>query len=179
MGFESFLISGMKLLKRLRLLSLGGVDVSMLHSDTFFDMLSCLSILKDIVFPNSNISVIASDGISRCFEALESLRYVKSLDMGSTEIRKHIQRDLARVLPPLQLLEKLKLKLSSHLELNDKSANELFVALGKLKYLKELSIISDDLRRVFRGDALPEVLPSLQLLEKLELGFYITTDHCK
>ena len=173
------LFSVMKLLKCLRLLSLGCVDVSMSHSNTFFDMLSCLSNLKDIVFPKLYISITDSDRILKYFDALESLRYVRSLDMGSIKIHEHIKTDLARVLPSLQLLEKLKLKFPSSFESGVKSPNELLVAFGKLKYLKELSIVSCRSKRVSDRDALAEVLPSLQLLEKLELDFSFEPDGCK
>ena len=173
------LFSGMKLLKRLRLLSLGGVNMSYNRSKDFCDMLSCLSILKDIVFPDVKISFTGSDRIPGFFDALDSLRYVRSLDMGGINIREQMIADLARVLPSLQLLEKLKIKLNMYCESNVKLPNELLLVFGKLKYLKELSYVSGGKYRVSGRDALAEVLASLQLLEKLELDFSLEIDDCK
>ena len=173
------LFSVMKLLKRLRLLSLGGVYISYMYnrSKDFFDMLSCLSILKDIVFPNIFISTADSDRLPKHFDAL------RRFDMGGIDTRElnMYKSNLARVLPSLQLLEKLKLKFPLYSGSDSKSQNKLLVAFGKLKYLKELSIvsISDCGNRVSGRDTLAEVLPSLQLLEKLDLSFFFQPDDCK
>ena len=162
MDYEK-LFSAIKLLNHLRKLNLRGIKLR--DAKAFFDMLSSLSNLEEIVFP-----VVVStdtDCMTGYFRAFESLRHLKNLDLGRN---KHDSEALAGVLPSLQLLEKLVLELDS-----DSCDKQLFGALGKLKYLKELHLGS------FRAtetdvETLAEVLPSLQLLERLVLAFYKYTN---
>ena len=155
------LFCAIKLLKRLRKLSLGGVRVPG-GVNAFIGMLSSLSILEDIVFPD--LSLIDADSVTSCFKALISLGNLRSLDLRSTEIcTESTSGALACVLPSLQLLEKLRLRICF---INGESERKLFAALGKLKNLKELLICGTRLESI---NALAEVLPSLQLLEKADL----------
>ena len=163
------LFSAIKLLNHLRKLNLGGVKLR--DPKAFFDMLPSLSNLEEIVFPD--VVSTDTDCMTGYFGALESLRYLKNLDLGQT---KPVSGILAGVLPSLQLLEKLVLELNSK-NAFDKSCNkQLFGAVGKLKYLKELDL------KVFyvsetSVETVAEVLPSLQLLEKLVLEFDTEFDH--
>ena len=164
------LFSAIKSLKRLRKLSLGGVVV-LDGEEAFSDMLSSLSILEDIVFPD--LSLINNDSITGCFMTFESLGYLRSLDLRSTAICGAITGALACVLPSLQSLEMLGLTLDLRSEDNE-SERILFAAFGKLKNLKELLLIETRLNSI---NALAEVLPSLQLLEKVKLDIFVR-DSC-
>ena len=141
-------------IKNLKKLVFSGLTLD--NKKAFFNMLSCLSVLEEIVFP---IFVI-DDSDTECVNVLQSLVYLKNLDLGNPVIT--AGKALADVLPTLKLLERLVLCLFWF----DK--RQLILAVGKLKYLKELDL----LRTFFRESdmALAEVLPSLQLLEILLLG---------
>ena len=158
------LFSAMKLLKRLKKLSLGGVRV-FYSTKAFFEMISFLSTLEDIVFPVLSFADV--DSVAACFKALKSLEYLRSLDLRSTEIFKSTIGALACELPSLKLLEKLRLNFDLSIEY-DESERDLFAAFGKLKNLKVL--ITDVY--LDSENALAEVLPSLQLLEKVDLDIF-------
>ena len=160
MDYES-LFSVMKLLERLRLLSLGGED-KIYGAKAFFEMFSSLSILEDIAFPIFDFEEI--DCIPGCFGALESLGYLRSLDLRRNTISESTAGVLACVLPSLQMLEKLGLELCLP---NDESQRDLFAALGKLKNLKELIIQYEVFESI---NSLADVLQSLPLLEKFDLN---------
>ena len=154
MDYEK-LFSAIKLLNHLRKLNFGGVKLR--DPKAFFDMLSSLSNLEEIVFP----VLTNTDYMTGYFGALESLRYLKNLDLGRN---KPVSGALAGVLPSLQLLEKLVLELDSE----NSCDTQLFGALRKLKYLKELSLELHWAIEIV-AESLAEVLPSLQLLQKLVL----------
>ena len=97
MDYERF-FSAVKLLTHLRKLNLGGVRVC---ENDLFDMLSSLPILEEIVFPD--VDLTNTDCMTGYFSSLESLRYLKNLDLRYTDI--YGSGALARVLP--SLLEKL------------------------------------------------------------------------
>ncbi len=162
------LFSAIKLLNHLRKLNLGGLKLCDVNA--FFDMLSSLPILEEIVFPD--VVLTNANCMTGYFGALESLRYLKNLDLRHS---KPASEALACVLPSLQLLEKLVLELDSEIAFHNSCDKQLFGALGKLKYLKELNLI-------FRAttetgvETLAEVLPSLLLLEKLVLEFNTRTN---
>ncbi len=163
MDYEK-LFSAIKLLNNLKKLNFGGVKLR--DPKAFFDMLSSLSNLEEIVFP-----VVVStdtDCMTRYFGALESLRYLKNLDLGRIN---PVSCALAGVLPSLQLLEKLVLDIYPEDDYDNSYDKRLFGALGKLKYLKELNLGYFSLT-----ETLAEVLPSLQLLERLVLAFYEYTN---
>ena len=136
-------------------------DITLDTTKAFFDMLSCLSVLEEIVFPEFVMDRIDTE----CVNVLQSLVYLKNLDLSQTEM---YSEALADVLPTLQLLERLVL---GHV-LDSFWCNkrrQMYLAVGKLKYLKELDLFRSDVSEVGTM-ALAEVLPSLQLLEILVLG---------
>ena len=142
-------------IKKLKKLVLRGLTLD--NEKAFFDMLSCLSVLEEIVFPEFVID--RSD--TECVIVLQSLVYLKNLDLSNTSIT--VCEALAGVLPALRFLERLVLGSFWHDE------RQLFLAVGKLKYLKELDLLCTRVDKL-GAMALAEVLPSLQLLEILVLG---------
>ena len=102
------------------------------------------------------------------FTAVQSLRYLKGLDLNATNYTQTGTLALADALPFLQLLEKLVL---GRIDRDDdgECQEQLFTAVGSLRYLKEL-----DLKKTYIAQtgarALANSLSSLQLLEKLVLG---------
>jgi Leucine-rich repeat (LRR) protein len=163
MGYEE-LVRVIKLLKNLKKLDLGGMKIR--DKKTFVDMLSSLSFLEQLVFPDI---LMPNDGIPEVFKALRSLRYLKQIDIGWTPVYINEGNTLAEVLPSLQLLEKLVLGWI----IDDFRVTQqlLFLAVGKLKKLKELQLQHLG-GAITKTGAIPlaKVLPSLQLLEKLVLG---------
>ncbi len=107
------------------------------------------------------------------FGGLGKLKYLKELNLvGFLRTRIHAEA-LAEVLPSLQLLEKLVLHSSDEIEFVDSWTDEkLFAALGKLKYLKELNLKHFSVTEI-DVETLAQVLPSLQLLERLVLELYL------
>ncbi len=79
------------------------------------------------------------------------------------------------MLPSLQLLEVLKL---GKIVFDDATKKQLFDAIGKLKYLKEIDLKRIHITRT-AAESLAEVLPSLQLLEVLKLGCIVFDDATK
>jgi Leucine-rich repeat (LRR) protein len=166
MGYEE-LVRVIKLLKNLKKLDLGGMKIR--DKKTFVDMLSSLSFLEQLVFPDI---LMPDDGIPEVFEALRSLRCLKHLDIGGNAVYKTEITEtnaLAQVLSSLQLLEKLVLgEIIYEFRGIEKP---FFLAVGKLKKLKELQLQHLG-GAITKTGAIPlaKVLPSLQLLEKLVLG---------
>ena len=154
--------SAIKLLKRLRKLDLGNIDVH--EEKAFFDMLSSLSMLEEIVFPA--VALENSDGTVGYFSALASLRYLKNLDLRWSKICKSAEEALTCGLLSLRLLQRLVFGTI------DRDIEKLFTALGNLKYLKELDLGTSHVD-VTGLNALARVLPSLTLLEKLRAEFYL------
>ena len=151
--------SALKLLKRLKKLDLGNINVR--EEKALFDMLSSLLMLEEIVFPA--VVLENSDGTVGYFSALESLIYLKNLDLRWSKICKTAQEALTRGLLSLQLLQRLVLGV-----IDCDNAKQLFAALGSFKYLKELDLGKTCISKTVAG-SLACVLPSLKLLEKLAL----------
>ena len=145
-------------IKNLKKLVLRGITLD--NKKAFFDMLSCLSVLEEIVFPEFVID--RSD--TECVNVLQSLVYLKNLDLSQTIISSEA---LVDVLPTLQLLQRL--VLGQVLRLYSCNKRQMYLAVGKLKYLKELDLLRSSVDK-FDAMALAEILPSLQLLEILALG---------
>ena len=141
-------------IKNLKKLVLRGITLD--TTKAFFDMLSCLSVLEEIVFPKFVMDRIDTE----CVNVLQSLVYLKNLDLSQTEI---FSEAFADVLPTLQLLERLVL---GSFGLDER---QLYPAVGKLRYLKELDLFRSDVDE-FGAMTFTEALPSLQLLEILVLG---------
>ena len=155
-----------KLLKRLRKLDLGGINVC--EENAFFDMLSSLLMLEEIVFP----SFVSRNSCSTSgyFSALKSLRYLRNLDLHCSKICKSAEEGLALGLASLQLLERLALGV-----ITCDNQKQLFIALGNLRYLKELEFIKTCISKN-GAEAFALILPSLQMLKKLVLE-EINFDH--
>ena len=100
------------------------------------------------------------------FAALGNLKYLKELHLVCWNITESGTKTLAHVLSSLTLLEKLVLKGISS---DDECDEQLFAALGNLKYLKELHLVCVNITE-HGTRTLAHVLPSLTLLEKLVLG---------
>ena len=170
---EETIFRKIKLLKNLRKLNFH--DTRIYNDKAFSEMLSFLPFLEDIVFPV--IIFDETDDMTKFFSGLTSLRYLKNLDLygirvdcGSMTDDCNMAEHLARVLPSLQSLERLVLH-----EL-DRNKRGLLAALRSLKYLKELELRGDEFTQI-DAESLAEVLPSLQLLEKLVLhGFNNSSD---
>ena len=155
---EKRLFGSIQLLKRLRKLDLGGINVR--EAKALLDMLPSLLLLEEIVFP----AVVLGDigGTVRYFDALVSLRYLKNVDLRWTEMFKSAKEGLARTLPSLQMLQRLVLgeMIGSNIE------KEIYVALENLKYLKEVDLSKS---YITLTKNVGRVLPSWTLLEKLVL----------
>ena len=145
-------------IKNLKKLVLRGITLD--NKKAFFDMLSCLSVLEEIVFPEFVID--RSD--TECVNVLQSLVYLKNLDLSQTIISSEA---LVDVLPTLQLLQRL--VLGQVLRSYSCNKRQMYLAVGKLKYLKELDLLRSSVDE-FGAMVLAEALPSLQLLEVLVLG---------
>ena len=145
-------------IKNLKKLVLSGLTLD--NKKAFFDMLSCLSVLEEIVFPKFVID--PSD--TECVNVLQSLVYLKNLDLSQTIISSEA---LVDVLPTLQLLQRL--VLGQVLRSYSCNKRQMYLAVGKLKYLKELDLLRSSVDE-FGAMVLAEILPSLQLLEILVLG---------
>ena len=156
-----------KFLKCLRKLSFRELKVTD-NAKLIFDTLSSVPKLEDVVLPQ--VSLRYAKCITENFSSLESLVYMRKLDLRGIIFENCNAQALARVLPSLQLLETLKLKLEID---SDESSKQLFAALRTLKYLKELVLISEG---EISGNGLAEVLRSLQLLENVKLHFF-TSDN--
>ena len=164
------IFSAIKLLKNLKKLDLGGMKVN--NGKVFIEILSSFLFLEEIVFPDV---LIHDDGVTGFFYALRSLRYLKKLDLGLSTITQAGDVTLADVLPSLQLLEKL---VVGNIRFDDECQKHLFPAVGKLKYLKELDFGWSTITQT-GAVTLADVLPSLQLLEKLVLRKIVFDDECQ
>ena len=168
---DGTIFSKIKLLKNLRKLDLDGITIW--DEKAFFDMLSSLLFLEDIVLPHINLE--DADDITGFFSALKSLKYLKNFYVHGVYSKTSVAEDFAKVLPSLLQLEKLVLEGIDHGNEDvdtigdDESTKKLFGAVGKLTYLKELELGCG-------ADSLAEVLPSLQVLEKLVLEMEIRCD---
>ena len=158
MNDERFL-GVIKLLKRLRKLDLGGINVREEHA--FFDMLSSLLMLEEIVFPA--VVLGNSDCALGYFSALESLRYLQNLDLRWSKICNSAKVALTSGLLSLQLLQRLVLGIVNH-----DHQKQLFTALGNFKYLRELQLVKICISKN-GAEAFVRILPSLHLLKKLVL----------
>ena len=159
---DGIIFSKIKLLKNLRKLDLDGIRIW--DEKAFFDMLSSLSFLEDIGLPCINLK--DADDITGFFSALKSLRYLKNFCVHNVYSKPSVADDFAKVLPSLLQLEKLVLEGITFG--NQENEKRLFTSVGKLTYLKKLELKCFMITQA-GADSLAEVLPSLQLLEKLVL----------
>ena len=164
---EKRLFGSIQLLKRLRKLDLGGIKVR--EAKALLDMLPSLLLLEEIVFP----AVVLGDigGTVGYFDALVSLRYLKNVDLRWTKMFKSAKEGLARTLPSLKMLQKLVLGDM----IGSDNEKEVYLALGNLKYLKEVDLGKS---YITQTETLGRVLPSWTLLEKLVLEGNYSDDEC-
>ena len=125
-------------------------------------MLPSLTLLEKLKLGETNLGY-ECDG--HLLAALGNLKYLKELDLSRIHIYKTGAEALARVLPSLTLLEKLKL---GETNLGYECDGHLLATLGNLKYLKELYLGKVYISET-GAESLAHVLPSLTFLEKLEL----------
>jgi Ran GTPase-activating protein (RanGAP) involved in mRNA processing and transport len=147
-------------LKYLKELDFGMSTITQTGAVTLAEVLPSLQLLEKLVLRHIEFD---NECQKHLFHAVGKLKYLKELDFGLSPITQTGHVTLAEVLPSLQLLEKLVLE---NIEFDDECQKHLFHAVGKLKYLKELDL---GLSTITQTGALAEVLPSLQLLEKLVL----------
>ena len=126
------ILRAIKSFKNLRKLDLESMIVN--DKQTFFDMLTSLSFLEEIVFP---CVVIHYDAMKAFSNSLESLKYLRNLDINMVSIYETETDALANVLPSLHLLKKLVL---GGIHFYNEGQKQLFHAVGKLRYLKELDL---------------------------------------
>jgi Ran GTPase-activating protein (RanGAP) involved in mRNA processing and transport len=159
-------------LKYLKELDFGWSKITQTGEVALAEVLPLLQLLEKLVLKNFEFD---DECQKHLFYAVGKLKYLKELDFGFSKITQTGAVTLAEVLPSLQLLEKLVLK---NIELDDECQKHLFHAVGKLKYLKELDF---GFSTIFQTGAvtLAEVLPSLQLLEKLVLQDIEFDDECQ
>ena len=155
---EKRFLGSIQLLKRLRKLDLGGIKVR--EAKALLDMLPSLLLLEEIVFP----AVVLGDigGTVGYFGALLSLRYLKNVDLRWTKMCKSAKEGLARTLPSLQMLQRLVLGEM----IGSDNEKEIYLALGNLKYLKEVDL---GMSYITITKNFGRVLRSWTFLEKLVL----------
>ena len=157
-------------LKYLKELDLSRININKTGAEALARVLPSLTLLEKLVLGY----IFSHDECNeQLFAALGNLKYLKELDLGGRY--KTVAEALARVLPSLTLLEKLVLGyIPFHSECDEQ---QLFAALGNLKYLKELNLRRININKT-GAEALARVLPSLTLLEKLVLGYIFSHDEC-
>ena len=154
-------------LKSLRYLKNLDLRVTCNTAEYFASVLPSLMLLEKLVLVNNNIDSVSEKQV---FAAVGGLTYLKELELKWDKITQAGADSLAEVLPSLQLLEKLVLENVDCDDIDDEIQKQLFAAVGKLTYLKELELKWDNISQA-GADSLAEVLPSLKLLEKLVLEY--------
>jgi hypothetical protein len=141
-------------------------NITQAGADSLAEVLPSLQLLEKLVLKRICFNIDDENG-KQLFAAVGKLTYLKELELKWYKITQAGSDSLAVVLPSLQLLEKLVLKNVGCADINDEIQKQLFAAVGKLTYLKELELKWNITEA--GADSLAEVLPSLQLLEKLVL----------
>jgi Ran GTPase-activating protein (RanGAP) involved in mRNA processing and transport len=165
-GSEKQLFDAVGKLKRLKKFYLR-TKITQTGAITLAEVLPSLQLLEKLVLTNIDFD----NGSNEQFlDSVGKLGYLKKLYLQFSEITQTGIKALTKVLGSLQLLEKL---LFGHIHFYNDNENEIeskfFYALGNLRYLKELGLWSTYITQTGIV-VLAEVLPSLQLLEKLVLG---------
>ena len=156
-------------LKYLKELHLVRVYITEHGTRTLAHVLPSLTLLEKLVLEWKDFDDECDEQL---FAALANLKYLKELHLVCVNITEHGTRTLAHVLPSLTLLEKLVLK---GIRSDDECNEQLFAALGNLKFLKELHLVCWYITE--SGiKTLAHVLPSLTLLEKLVLKWSCWSD---
>ena len=158
-------------LKKLKYLNLSGYTID-------------CQILDDAWFlPSTLEELILSDVIhgEKLFAKIKPLRSLKKLHLTKLKLRACDVEILATTLSSFPKMEELSLAgivVAGSCEYDCKCYEQLFTALGKLKYLKELELSKMHISETTGAEALTRVLPSLTLLEKLVLGASNPYDEC-
>ena len=169
---EQQLFAALGNLKYLKELDLRRININKTGAEALARVLPSLTLLEKLVLREIDLDDECDEQL---FAALGKLKYLKKLDLSRMNIYKTVAKALARVLPSLTFLEKLVL---GWIDLdNECDEQQLFAALGNLKYLKKLYLRGVYIDKT-GGEALARVLPSLTLLEKLELGYNPFDDEC-
>ncbi len=157
---QLFLAAGK--LKYLKDLFLGCKTIDETSADALAEMLSSLQLLEDLTLIGIEFST-KSD--KQLFHAVGKLKYLKKLGLYFTKIDETSADALAEMLSSLQSLEFL---LLSYIAFSTKSDKQLFHAVEKLKYLKELHLDEATITET-GGVALEKVLPTLRNLRFIAL----------
>jgi Leucine-rich repeat (LRR) protein len=168
---EKQLFTAVGKLMYLKELQLQWYKITQAGADSLAEVLPSLQLLEKLVLKNVNYDDdIDDESKKQLFAAVGKLTYLKELELMGFNITQAGADSLAEVLPSLQFLEKLMLENVNYGDdIDDESGKQLFAAVGKLTYLKELELKWYKITQA-GADSLAEVLPSLQLLEKLVLG---------
>ena len=165
---ETQLFTAVGKLMYLKELELKWYKITQAGADSLAEVLPSLQLLEKLVLENIGYDDIDDEIRKQLFAAVGKLTYLKELKLKCFEITQAGADSLAEVLPSLQLLEKLVLENIGYDDIDDEIRKQLFAAVGKLTYLKELKLKWHKITEA-GADSLAEVLPSLQLLEKLVL----------
>ena len=167
------LLAALRNLKYLKELDLSGIYISKTGAEALARVLPSLTLLEKLVLGHT--ALLGGERNERgLLAALGNLKYLKELDLSGMYINKTGVEALALVLLSLTFLEKLVLRMIIP---DYECGNQLFAALRNLKYLKELDLTGIYINKI-GAEALGRVLPSLTLLEMLELGVIDSHDKC-
>ena len=154
-------------LRYLKELDLKDVYISQTGARALAKTLCTLQLLEKLVLGRVEDNY-KGESHEQVFAAVQSLRYLKELDLKEINHSQTGALALADALPFLQLLEKLVLEGIARDD-DGECQEQLFTAVGSLRYLKELDLKKTHIAQTGTR-ALANSLSSLQLLEKLVLG---------
>ena len=161
------LCQGLVPLKKLKYLNLSGCTIdSQILDDAWF-------------LPPTLEELIFSDVVhgKKLFSKIKPLRSLKKLHLSNLKLRACDVEILATTLSSFPKMEELSL-IACSCEYDCKCYEQLFTALGNLKYLKELELSKMHISETTGAEALTRVLPSLTLLKKLVLEYTRSDDKC-
>ncbi len=150
-------------MRYLKKLDLRGTKITETGADTLAKVLLSLHLLEELLLGNIDVD---NEGQKQLFLAVGKLRYLKRFNLIDGKIAETGADALAKVLSSLHLLEKLVMR---EIDADNEAQKQLFHAVGKLRYLKELDLRDTKITET-GADTLAKVLLSLHLLEKLLLG---------
>ena len=165
------LCQGLVPLKKLKYLNLSGNTIdSQILDDAWF----LPPTLEELIFSDVMYG-------KKLFAKIKPLRSLKILHLTNLKLRACDVEVLAATLsffPKVEELSLADIAIAGNGEYNCKCYEQLFSALGNLKYLKELELSKMHISETTGAEALARVLPSLTLLEKLVLGYIDSDDEC-
>ena len=164
-GSETQLFRAVEKLKYLKKLRISGAKITQLAIVALMEMLPSLQLLESLVLEVTGFDR-EGESDTQLFHAVGKLKYLKELNLSAIKITPQGVVALTDILPSLPLLEKLVL---GKCDLDRGNDEQLFYALVKLKYLKHLDLLYAKITPL-GVEALIKILPSLQLLENLVFG---------